>query len=106
MPGKGNPITRRARQRRYQYKINAMRRELARRAKDVPCADCGQRYPYYVMDFDHVRGEKKFCIGVAVGTNIAGINQFLDEIAKCEVVCSNCHRTRTFVRSKTRAENN
>jgi hypothetical protein len=26
--------------------------------KSRPCVDCGVRYPPYVMDFDHVRGEK------------------------------------------------
>jgi hypothetical protein len=28
-------------------------RALVRAAKSVPCADCGQNYPPYVMDFDH-----------------------------------------------------
>ena len=30
--------------------------------KDKPCADCGIKYPYYVMDFDHVRGDKKTAV--------------------------------------------
>ena len=34
-----------------------------RAAKNVPCTDCGVRYPHYVMDFDHVRGVKKWNIG-------------------------------------------
>ncbi len=36
--------------------VRTQNRMLVRRMKDVPCADCGTRYPYYVMDFDHVRG--------------------------------------------------
>ncbi len=62
--------------------------------KDVPCVDCGKQYPACAMDFDHVRGEK-----------VSGISQMQnwphfklkEEIAKCEVVCSNCHRIRTHL---------
>ena len=39
-----------------------MGRKLIEQAKDFPCSDCGNRYPSYVMDFDHVRGEKLFTI--------------------------------------------
>jgi len=28
--------------------------EYLRGLKDVPCVDCGMRYPHYVMQFDHV----------------------------------------------------
>lgn len=60
--------------------------------KSVPCMDCGNKFPPECMDFDHVRGEKKFDVGA--GTTRA-LQVLLDEIAKCEVVCSNCHRSRT-----------
>ena len=65
---------------------------MIRKAKDKPCADCGQRYPSYVMDFDHVRGVKRFNIG-APGRRTAGVVAV--EIAKCDVICANCHRIRT-----------
>ena len=68
---------------------------IKREAKDVPCADCGIKYPYYVMQFDHVRGVKLFNLG---NTN-SGIKKVIEEIAKCEVVCANCHMERTHVRS-------
>lgn len=64
--------------------------------KDVPCKDCGQRFPYYVMDFDHVRGEKKFVIS---GATCDYWPTTLEEIEKCDVVCSNCHRIRTHSRN-------
>jgi hypothetical protein len=44
------------------------------------------------MDFDHVRGEKLF--GIAVNMNISW-ERLEAEIAKCEIVCANCHRIRT-----------
>ena len=65
-------------------------------AKAVPCADCRGMFPPYVLDFDHVRGRK-------VG-NIARLKMqttrsvLLAEIAKCDVVCANCHRIRTYER--------
>lgn len=63
-------------------------------AKNVPCTDCGIKYPSYVMDFDHVRGEKQFNIGSYPLTTIP----LAKEIEKCDVVCSNCHRERTHKR--------
>jgi hypothetical protein len=68
--------------------------DLVRSAKDVPCADCGVRYHYCVMDFDHVRGVKLF----SISTRNTTLERTLAEIAKCEVVCANCHRLRTFKR--------
>lgn len=71
-------------------------RELVRATKDRPCADCGHRYPYYVMDFDHRdRALKSFDIGNAnrVGRRPKAVQA---EIEKCDVVCANCHRERTY----------
>lgn len=68
-------------------------RELIREAKDVPCADCGVRYPTYVMDFDH-RADKTIIVSKLV--EFGSVRKLLNEIAKCDVVCANCHRERTF----------
>jgi hypothetical protein len=65
---------------------------LVNRAKSKPCVDCEIRYPPYVMDFDHVRGRKMFQIG---GNLHLSTKRILAEIAKCDVVCANCHRERT-----------
>jgi hypothetical protein len=83
-----------ATQRRYNQRERELRRKLiVIAAKDVPCADCGVKYPTCVMQFDHVRGEKKFNIGGGV----RGISSIIAEIAKCEVVCANCHALRTWM---------
>jgi hypothetical protein len=74
-------------------------RRLIRQAKDVPCADCGVRYPWYIMDFDHRPGEKKlFNLSIAAGQTRLSWKQIAAEIAKCDVVCANCHRERTYQR--------
>lgn len=68
--------------------------------KDVPCMDCGKKYPPYVMDFDHLpQYEKYFPIGVLVNKRLSK-ETILEEIKKCEVVCSNCHRERTRSRGQ------
>jgi hypothetical protein len=68
------------------------------KAKDVPCAECGHRWPEYLMQFDHLPG----CIKVAaVSTMVSRLFpqcQIAEEITKCEVVCVNCHTMRTRTR--------
>ena len=71
-------------------------RELIRQTKRQPCADCGVSYPYYVMDFDHVSGEKVMIISKLVNRGATAL--LMKELEKCEVVCANCHRIRTWQR--------
>jgi hypothetical protein len=70
--------------------------EVITPAKDKPCADCGQKFLLVCMDFDHVRGKKKFEIGS--GFDRVPMKELLKEISKCDVVCANCHRVRTSKR--------
>ena len=67
--------------------------KMKNEAKDVPCQDCGKRYPSYVMDFDH-RSDKKFNLS-AIGSKFISIKKVQEEIDKCDIVCANCHRERT-----------
>ncbi|GAA1744780.1 hypothetical protein [Microbacterium paludicola] len=67
-----------------------------------PCVDCGETDPI-VLDFDHLPGvDKKFTISRAVGASTRSWRAIALEIAKCEVVCANCHRRRTAMRAKFR----
>jgi hypothetical protein len=66
--------------------------------KRKPCTDCKIQYDPWVMDFDHVRGKKRFNLNRLVKIS-ASWNTILEEIAKCEVVCANCHRARTHSRA-------
>lgn len=59
--------------------------------------DCGGSFPYYVMDFDHRPGEEKlYVVNKMPGRH--GLDRIKIEVAKCDVVCSNCHRVRTHER--------
>lgn len=89
-------------ERRRQYSRDAWAKftALVREAKNKPCADCGQRFPFYVMEFDHRPEETKhFSLGKR-GTR--GRQKVLDEIAKCDVVCANCHHIRSYQRIQAR----
>lgn len=66
--------------------------DFVRKAKDVPCADCGGRFPSVCMDFDHIK-DKTFTI--AQNKHRWGLKTLQAEIDKCDVVCANCHRIRT-----------
>lgn len=72
--------------------VRARNRAIMDAAKAGPCDDCGRRFPSEQMDFDHVRGEKLRNVSAMLN---AGLPQLLAEIAKCDVVCANCHRVRT-----------
>lgn len=75
-------------------------RKFIQEQKDKPCQDCGTKYPYYVMDFDHRPGEKKIFNLAKIARVKPSLDLVIEEIAKCDVVCSNCHRIRTYNRTK------
>jgi len=83
--------------REHKARYRAERRALVNTHKAKPCTDCGIQYEPHIMQFDHVRGRKKF--------NISGCIDYspevlLREIAKCDVVCANCHMDRTWKRRR------
>jgi hypothetical protein len=69
---------------------------LINAAKAKPCTDCKQTFPPECMDLDHLPGHVK----VAAVSNMiwCTVERVKAELAKCEVVCANCHR----IRSKNR----
>jgi 5-methylcytosine-specific restriction endonuclease McrA len=61
---------------------------------DKSCVICGEN-DQRVLEFDHIEpAEKKFSISQAVKLGFAWEEVKL-EIAKCQVLCSNCHKKRT-----------
>lgn len=82
---------------------NQRLRRLVQDAKAKPCADCGVQYAPWQMDFDHVRGVKVKGLANLLGWKVS-IRKVLAEIAKCEVVCANCHRDRTHHRRMLRKQ--
>jgi hypothetical protein len=62
--------------------------------KNRPCMDCGNSYPAVCMDFDHVLGKKLISVSLLPSTRYRW-ERIEAEIAKCDLVCANCHRLRT-----------
>lgn len=72
-------------------------RALLTKLKSVPCADCGGTFDPVCMDFDHREpGNKLAAVSSLVGRHSE--QAVLAEVAKCDVVCANCHRLRTYRR--------
>lgn len=84
-----------ARARAREVKFREVVKNVIRDAKAIPCADCTVEYPYYVMQFDHL-DNKEFNIANFRAT--WSLKRLLAEIAKCDVVCANCHAERTYQR--------
>ncbi len=61
-----------------------------------PCKDCNESN-ILVLEPDHVRGEKKLDISDMLKRGYIW-KDILVELEKCEIVCANCHRIRTYSR--------
>lgn len=74
-------------------------REIAERLFEhklsLGCSDCGERDPT-VLEFDHLRDKDASVAALVRYGNWARVEA---EVAKCDVVCANCHRRRTAMRS-------
>jgi hypothetical protein len=66
--------------------------------ESMPCADCGAFFHHAAMTWDHLPGEEK----VTEVSQLRRISRraVLAEIAKCELVCANCHAVRSFERRR------
>lgn len=62
--------------------------------KEHPCVDCGED-DIVVLEFDHQRDK---VANVSSLHNYSSLQRIIEEVAKCEVVCSNCHARRTAVK--------
>jgi predicted transcriptional regulator len=60
------------------------------------CMDCGEMYPYFILQFDHIK-EKSFQISNH-RKYTKSLEKIKEEVEKCEVVCGNCHALRTYIR--------
>lgn len=71
-----------------------MTRDRVRHLKmKMGCVDCGYNAHPAALDFDHRPGEQK---GLSISKMyLRSWESILAEIAKCDLVCANCHRIRT-----------
>jgi hypothetical protein len=83
-------------QKRTAAKKREVQEMLGKMKEKSGCIDCKAKYPFYILDFDHVYGKKVANIGQML--DYFSIEDILKEVAKCDIVCSNCHRERTYQR--------
>ena len=82
-------------------RVSERRRELRQEKRlwlyeyllDHPCVDCGEDDPV-VLEFDHQHNKE---LDISRAVNDWSQERIEREIAKCEVVCSNCHKRRTAI---------
>ena len=87
-----------ARRVRERARMLEARAWMAALKEGVPCADCGQVFPVFVMHWDHLPGYQKVgSISEMVASRSRTIT--IAELQKCELVCGNCHVLRTISRS-------
>ena len=78
----------------YTQEFQQSRRDIINRIKmERGCARCGYNTHAAALDFNHVKGAKNFSI--SQDPKVA-LKKLLDEIAKCEILCANCHRVHTY----------
>lgn len=80
--------------------IRSQHTEKLRKIKeDSGCVDCKEKYPHFILQFDHLPEYEKF----GIVSNIArrySWEKALKEIEKCDIVCANCHSIRTWNRKQ------
>lgn len=79
-------------------------RIIYREMKSVPCTDCRVQYPFWIMQFDHIGDDKQFEPARLIGQGSE--SKLRLELAKCEVVCANCHADRTWKRNHEKVLDN
>ena len=63
------------------------------------CTKCGYKGHHAALDFNHLDPSTK-SFNVANAQSLGkGKQQILDEVAKCEILCANCHRIYTYEHS-------
>lgn len=76
---------------------NEKRKQYLKELRSLPCLDCGQTFPWYAMDFDHLPQYTKTFTIMEKYRDVSWPT-LLAELSKCEVICAVCHRIRTYKR--------
>ena len=77
------------------YNKQQFKKRLSEIKEASGCMDCGETNPI-VLDFDHLH-DKKYNISRMIHDGFSW-KAIKKEIEKCEIVCANCHRIRTYYR--------
>jgi hypothetical protein len=70
--------------------------QYLRDLRRVPCRDCGGTFKPHQMDFDHRDPSTKLFNVTGSRAMLVARDRLDAELAKCEIVCANCHAVRTY----------
>jgi len=95
--GEGQKQKTRERTKSHRRRVSYQFRQIK---EDSGCVDCGEKYPHWLLDWDHVpeRGRKKGSPNQLAARH--GMKIGMQEMQKCDIVCPNCHRIRTYNRNQ------
>lgn len=79
---------------KYLARAAALREWANELKRDIPCTGCGECFDPVVMDWHHRDPDTKTA-AVAWMIRNAGRQSIVEEIAKCDLYCANCHRLLT-----------
>lgn len=83
----------------YQKTYRLKRRKyLHELKKKLSCVYCGNNNPL-CLDLDHIDRSSKNGVVATMITSGYDWNDVLEEIEKCQPVCSNCHKIKTIIES-------
>ena len=76
------------------------KKEIVQEIKsNFSCAKCGDTRGY-VLDFHHIEPNEKEATVARLTSNSSNLTKVYDEIKKCIVLCSNCHREFHYLQNK------
>ena len=67
---------------------------IAKYLKGHPCVDCGEK-DILVLEFDHKNRAIKSNEVSSIIRGFSSVEKVMEEVAKCDVRCANCHRRKT-----------
>jgi len=92
--GEGQKAKTRERTKDHRRRVSYQFRQIK---EESGCVDCGEMYPHWLLDFDHLpEYNKKGSPNQLAARH--GMKAGMEELKKCEIVCPNCHRNRTYNR--------
>ena len=81
-----------------------LKRKLWEIKEESGCMDCGEMYPHWMLDFDH-RPEHDKIDSQSQIVHKYSWDRAIEELNKCDIVCPNCHRMRTYIRNQSGYKN-
>ncbi len=78
-------------------KLSNFRQKVLRKYKLLKgCYTCGYRKHFSALDFDHIDRTTKVDSISKMIRDTMSFKRIKDEVRKCTVLCSNCHRIKTY----------